>query len=266
MKARIFVKRGDDHFKIGDLNYSAQDGSIYLSIPRRLQGGGRRGITKLDFAAPGSPFSISLGDDSPDLQEIVEFDHFSIHGSGVEHTVLQGNLHRGRSQGIPLRGLATGRHLWSIVVPDIHNETPQSATRLRDLKLDYPVGMNAGVIDIFAMPAGVDFSLNFELLNESDRATIHNFGQGVWDVPSYRVFVMFRSADSHEGSPEATFKVSLSDGFIPLITKISPTKVEGIVAVLGTEAVTVPFDPNRPLASIRVELVPEEFVSEDPAS
>lgn len=224
MKARIFIQRDGKNYKIASIEYNPEDASIYLFIPNRKGTPGKAGKIKLT----GQKFQVDI----EDLKDDEDFDHFSVHGSGIEHTKLKQGKTINRSSWTPLLGLDRARHLWTLVLPDVNSIEQDQALRARDLKIDYPASMSGGVIDILATPKQQDINFNVEYYENNDRITTHVFGQAVWDVGEYRVFIFSRSSDKHLGSPERTLKISLPNDYVPFINLIAKDYIEGIVATL----------------------------------
>ncbi len=226
MKSRLFITRNGKSYKVASFDYNKEDASIYLFVPNRKNTPGKRGITEMS-SQPGSRFRVDI----TKFEEDVNYDHFSVHGSGIEHSRVKEGEAIDRSQWRPLKGLKKSRHLWTLVLPDVTGFEEDPATRARDLKVEYPANMTGCVIDVFAVPRK-NINFNVEYVESNERPTIHTFGHAMWNLGEYKILVYSRSSDKHEGSPERTLKISLPEDFVPLVTTITPDYVEGVVAKL----------------------------------
>jgi hypothetical protein len=224
MESRVLLIQNGRKYHVATLAYNKNDSSIYLFVKNHSGKTGKYGIVEISQGH----FKINIDD----LKEDREFEHFSVHGTGQQHTKTKDGKHEDIERWTPLKGLKQARHLWTVVLPDLKNITQVSGTRLRDANIDYPEYVNGGVIDFIAMPKGIDINFHTEYTENNNRPTRHVFGQYVWELGDYRLFMFPRSSDKHDGSPERSLKISLPKDFVPFVTKITPTYVEGEVATL----------------------------------
>lgn len=226
MQARVFITRENKNFKIATLDYRPVDKSLYIFVRSLSGAGGKWGKGKVN----GQNFRIDL----EDLNEELELDHFSIHGTGVEHTRLKNSkevLHR--SSRTPLRDLDRPRHLWTLVLPDITNLSSEKADRVRDLKFDYPDTMTGGTLTFIATPKNKDIHFTETREENNDRPTIHASGWIVWNVGEYNIFIYSHYSDKHTGSPSRILRLAFSEDYIPIVNFITPSYVEGTIGSLN---------------------------------
>ncbi len=177
-----------------------------------------------------------------------EVDHTSLHASGQSHTKLKdGSYSINYSKemgGIPLKDLKTAKHLGTLIAREAKLEDEQSPTRKTDVIIERNKGQSTTILDLMAVPQGVNlkFNMNWDMENERMvQLTVGMFGLPFKDLT---VMIFARHSDGFDKQPPKTVHLPDMNNLVPFVVSLDDQRAVIQISQLTFDEVLTPEDPN----------------------
>lgn len=246
---RIFIKEGSKTYLFCRLWQQKSDESLMLQMqPGKHSTGGTVG----NIAITGDTFDINY----EDIDMPAEIEHTTIHASGQSHTKLKDgtrsiNYDKDHA-GIPLKDLKTVKHLGTLLSREMTADDVVKAERVTDVPIERNVGQKFSVLDILAVPKGINLNFNFKWDMENERQVQLNVGVHRLGFNGFDVYIFTRSSDQFDKIPNRTLHLPDMNNIVPFVVKLDESKVTIKLSTLTFDEVAKPQDPNDPYAGFTV--------------
>lgn len=246
---RIFLKEGLNTYLLCRLWQQKSDESLMLQMqPGKHSTGGSVG--KIEIT--GDTFDINYEEiDTP-----AEIEHTTIHASGQSHTKLKdGTLSINYDKdhaGIPLKNLKTVKHLGTLISRDMTKDDLVKAERATDVSIERSVGQKFSVLDILAVPKGINLNFDFEWDMENERQVQMNVGIHKLTFNGFDVYIFTRSSDQFDKVPNRTLHLPDMNNIVPFIVKLDDKRATIKLSNLTFDEIAKHQDPNDPYAGFDV--------------
>lgn len=246
---RIFLKEGPKTYLLCRLWQQRSDESLMLQIlPGKHSTGGTVG--KIEIT--GDTFDINYDEiDTP-----AGIEHTTIHASGQSHTKHKDGTrsinYDKDNAGIPLKDLNTVKHLGTLLSRDMSEDDVVKAERATDVSIERNVGQKFSVLDILAVPKGINLNFDFEWDMENERQVQLNVGVHRLGFNGFDVYIFTRSSDQFDKVPNRTLHLPDMNNVVPFVIKLDEKKATIKLSTLTFDEVAKPQDPNDPYAGFNV--------------
>lgn len=192
----------------------------------------------------GDTFDINYEEiDTP-----AEIEHTTIHASGQSHTKLKDgtrsiNYDKDHA-GIPLKNLKTVKHLGTLLSRDMTADDVIKIERATDVPIERNVGQKFSVLDILAVPKGINLNLNFEWDMENERQVQMNVGFHRLGFNGFDVYIFTRSSNQFDKVPNRTLHLPDMNNIVPFVIKLDEKKATIKLSTLTFDEVTTQQDSN----------------------
>ncbi len=212
--------------------------------------GGSATVGKIEITS--DTFEINYEDiDTP-----AEIEHTNIHASGMSHTKLKDGTYRFNydkdNKGIPLTELKTIKHLGTLLSREMTEADEKSAERANDVPIERNAGQKFSVLDVLAVPKGINFNFSADWDMENDRPVQLNVGMHRLSFNGYDVIIFTRSSDQFDEVPSKTLHLPDMNNIVPFVTKLNGKQAIIKLSTLTFDEVIKPQDPNDPYAGFTV--------------
>ncbi len=246
---RIFLKEGSKTYLLCRLMQQKSDESLMLQV-EPSKAGGSATVGKIEIT--GDTFEINYEQiDTP-----ADIEHTSIHASGMSHTKLKDGTYRFNydkdNAGIPLAELKTIKHLGTLLSREMTEADIKPAERLTDVAIERNTGQKFSVLDILAVPKGINFNFSADWDMENDRPVQLNVGMHRLSFNSFDAIIFTRSSDQFDEVPKKTLHLPDMNNIVPFVTRLNGTQAVIKLSSLTFDEVLKPQDPNDPYAGFTV--------------
>lgn len=239
---RLFINEDDHDYLLARLWQSKSDGSLMLNVFETESGGGTLARIKIE----SNPFDIPFDK----VNVPVAIDHTSIHATGQSHTKMKdGSLVINNdkvSQSIPLTELKTSKHITTLLCKRMTKEDEMPANRVNDVPLKRASGQNFSVVDVLALPGGMNVSLNVGWEMENDKPVNLTVSTYMLKFNGFDVVLFVRHSDQFETAPPKTIQLPDMNDKVPFVTKIDQEKMTVKISSLTFGQMVVPTDKETP--------------------
>jgi len=154
------------------------------------------------------------------------FEHSTVHSSGVRHLKLKDGDYTHRTKGRPLVSLDHIKHLWTIIPGDIESyqgikEIPNGSNFIINL----PDGAIAGVFHLFAIPRDGNMNLELDMPpHDKERQMIFHVYRIVLDTCDVALFAY--QSEGFSSQPPRTISIPNLEDFLPVVSVINSDYIE----------------------------------------
>lgn len=254
---RIFLKEGAKTYLLCRLWQQKSDESLILQMePGKNGTGGFVGEAKVN----GDTVEINYSE----VATPAEIEHTSIHASGQSHTKLKDGSFRinydKNHSGIPLRDLKTIKHLGTLLSRDMTDGDEQKTTRATDVPIERGIGQKFSVLDILAIPKGVNVKFSADWDMENERQVTMTVGMHGLPFNGFDVLIFTRSSDQFDDIPRRTLHIPDMNNVVPFVTKLDDNKAIIKLSALTFDEVIKPQNPNDPYAGFSVLTLTNKYL------
>ena len=178
-----------------------------------------------------------------------EIEHTTIHASGQSHTKLKDgtrsiNYDKDHA-GIPLKDLKTAKHLGTLLSREMTDDDVVKAERATDVPIERNVGQKFSVLDILAVPKGINLNFNFEWDMKNERQVQMNVGVHRLGFNGFDVYIFTRSSDQFDKVPNRTLHLPDMNNVVPFVVKLDEKKATIKLSSLTFGEVAKPQRPKN---------------------
>lgn len=246
---RIFLKEGSNTYLLCRLWQQKSDESLMLQMQPSKSG--ETGVVgKIEIT--GDTVEVNYDE----INTPADIEHTTIHASGLSHTKMKdGTLSINYDKdhaGIPLRDLKTVKHLGTVLGREMTPDDIVQAERQTDVPIERNVGQKFSVLDILAIPKGVNVNFNFEWDMENERQVQLNVGMHKLGFNGFDVIIFTRSSDQFDKLPSKTLHLPDMNNIVPFVVRLDEKTATIKLSSLTFDEVVTPQDPNDPYAGFSV--------------
>ncbi len=242
LKYRLFIKEGSNHYLIAHI-WQGTDGSLMMKLEPSKVSDGKSGMVG-SIPITSDRFEIKFSE----ISTPAEVEHTSLHASGQSHTKLKdGSYAINYSKdmaGIPLRDLKTAKHLGTLIAREAKLEDIQLPTRKTDVVIERNKGQSTTILDLMAVPQGVNlkFDMNWDMENER----MVQLSVGMLSLPfkDLTVMIFARHSDGFDRLPSKTVHLPDMNNLVPFVVGLDDEKAVIQISQLTFDEVLTPEDSD----------------------
>jgi hypothetical protein len=240
---RIFLNESGKNYLLCRLWQQKSDESLMLQMqPGKNTKGGT--IGKIEVT--GSVFDIHFDD----ITTPADIEHTTLHATGQSHTKMKdGSLSINYDKdhaGIPLTGLKTIKHLGTLISRDMAADDETAKSRVSDVSIERGTGQKFSVLDILAVPKGVNFNFTTDWDMENKREVKMTIGLHRLGFNGFDVIIFTRSSDQFDKVPPKTLHLPDMNNIVPFVTKLDDKKATIKLSELTFNKVFTPQTKSNP--------------------
>lgn len=244
---RVFLSQNNENYLFCRLFQQKSDNSLILQIvPRKGGTGGTAGKILIEK----NPFDIYYDA----ISKPTDFEHTSIHSTGQSHTKLKDGtyqIHNDKSSNsIPLDNLSTVKHISTIVCREMDENDLVERTRATDIPLIREASQQITIIDMLAVPKGINLNFTGEWEMSNDHPVRLTVGLHKLAFNGFDLILFTRHSDEFEHAPPKSIQLPDLNNHIPTVIKVDNEKITVKVSSLTFDKVLSTEQPNDGFTTI----------------
>lgn len=237
---RIFIKEAGETYLLCSLWQQKSDVSLMFRVNTPAGG---TGDTIGKVKVQSNPFDIFY----KQISKPIAIAHTSIHATGQSHVKMKDtsrtNINDKNATVIPLKDLATSKHLTTLVCKEMSDKDKKDLTRPGDIPIERPDTQRFTTLDLIAIPKSpnINFSVNREIEGNEEVALSINLHRLRFN--GYDVLAFSRHSNQFDILPPMTIELPDMNDRIPFITKVDFEKIT--VNMSSLEFSQIIFNPSK---------------------
>jgi len=186
---------------------------------------GGSGGTSCKVLIEKNPFNIFYDA----ISEPTDFEHTTVHSTGESHTKLKDGTYQTHndknSKSISLDNLSTVKHISTIVCRGMDESDLAERTRATDVPLLREPSQKITIIDMLAVPKGINLNFTGEWEINNDHPVKLTIGLHKLVFNGFDLILFTRHSDEFEHAPPKSIQLPDLNNHVPFVTKVDSEKI-----------------------------------------